>query len=223
MISIILVEPENSGNLGAVCRVMKNFGLKSLKLVSPKCSINQEAKNRAKWAQDVLNKAKIVKKIPKYHTLVGTTSQLGNDYNIPRSPITPSELSSLVNVDKKIGIVFGREGAGLNNSEISLCDFVVSIPAYKKYPVLNLSHSVAVICYELFKGDKNRIGSQIKIAGKKDKEHLLKLVNLKLKKMEFATPSKRETQKIIWKRIIGKSFLTKREAFALMGFFKKLK
>ena len=34
---------------------------------------------------------------------------------------------------------------------------------------------------------------------------------------------KKETQKIIWKRLLGKSFLTKREAFALIGFFKKIR
>jgi len=223
MIAIILIEPENPGNIGAVARVMKNFGFSSLILVNPKCKIDQEARNRAKWANDILKKAKIVKKMPKMHTLVATTSQLGTDYNIPRSPITPEQLAEKINVNKKIGIVFGREGSGLNNKEIEACDFVVTIPNHKKYPTMNLSHSVAVILYELFKGNQERIGEQIKIADKKDKEHLLKLINSKLDKMEFATASKRKTQKIIWKRIIGKSFLTKREAFALMGFFKKLK
>ena len=223
MILVILIEPENPGNIGAVCRVMKNFGFSNLILVNPKCKIGQEAKNRAKWANNILKKAKILKKMPKMHTLVGTTSQLGTDYNIPRSPISPLQLSSKINVNKKIGIVFGREGAGLNNSEIEACDFVVTIPSSKKYPTLNLSHSVGIVLYELFKGDKERLGEQIKIAEKEDKKHLLKLIENKLDKMEFATASKRKTQKVIWKRIIGKSFLTKREAFALMGFFKKIK
>ena len=30
-------------------------------------------------------------------------------------------------------------------------------------------------------------------------------------------------QKKVWKRIIGKALLTKREAFVIMGFFRKLK
>lgn len=220
MISIILIEPSVSGNVGAIARVMKNFGFSSLVLVNPKCPIDKEARNRAKWAQDILDNAKIVSKIPRFHTLIGTTSQLGTDYNIPRSPLYPSELN--LDVNRKIGIVFGREGTGLKNSEIDLCDFVVTIPSHKKYPTLNLSHSVAVILYELFKGKKERIGSQIKAAEKKDKDVLLKLIESNLDKMEFATESKRKTQKVIWKRVVGKSFLTKREAFALMGFFKKI-
>jgi tRNA C32,U32 (ribose-2'-O)-methylase TrmJ len=40
--------------------------------------------------------------------------------------------------------------------------------------------------------------------------------------MEFATKEKKETQRIVWKRLVGKGTLTKREAFALIGFFKKL-
>ena len=63
MIQIALVEPKTSGNVGAIARVMKNFGYSKLILVNPSCSIDQECKNRAKHAQDVLNKVKIVKDI----------------------------------------------------------------------------------------------------------------------------------------------------------------
>ena len=43
-----------------------------------------------------------------------------------------------------------------------------------------------------------------------------------MKKMEFATKEKKDTQRLVWKKMISKSFLSKREAYALMGFFKKL-
>jgi len=226
MISIILIEPENEGNIGAIARAMKNFGLADLVLVNPKCDhLGPEAVKRAKYAQDILKKAKVAKKdyLKKFHTLVATTSHLGTDYNIPRSPIAPSQLASKINVDKKIGILFGREGIGLTNEEIQECDFVVTIPTSKKYPAMNLSHAAAIVFYELFNAvGEDKIGEQIKIADKQTKIQLLKLIAKKLDKMEFATPFKRKTQEMIWKRIIGKSFLTRREAFALMGFFKKL-
>ena len=51
----------------------------------------------------------------------------------------------------------------------------------------------------------------------------MKMLNNVLSKMDFTTPEKKETQRIVWKRMIGKSFLTKREAFALMGFLRKIK
>ena len=226
MISIILIEPENSGNIGAVARVMKNFGFKDLVLINPKSKINQDSRNRAKHAQDILDSVKIkdFSYLKNFHTLIATTSKLGSDYNVPRSPILPDQLSSKLSsfVSKnKIGIVFGRESSGLTNEEINLCDFSVSIPASSVYPSLNLSHSVAIICYELFKFKKN-ITSHFVLASDNDKKHLLSLIDNFLDKLEFSVPSKKNTQKLVWKKVVGKSFLTKREAFALMGFFKKL-
>lgn len=229
---IILVETEKSGNLGAVARVMSNFGFKDLVLVNPKCrKQSQEARNRAKHAQDILKKARVVKSIPRLHTLIATTAQLGTDYNIPRCPISPEQLKEMIaskpDLWGKIGLVFGPEGEGLSNKEISKCDFVVTIPTNKQYPVLNLSHSVAIVLYELSKvitdgkdGNEN-VSSHIIPASELDKKQIMKLLNRAIKKIDFCTAQKRETQRIVWKRVVSKSFLTKREAFALMGFLRK--
>jgi TrmH family RNA methyltransferase len=222
MTKVVLVESRNSGNVGAVARAMANFGFEKLILVNPKCShLSQAARNRAKWAQDVLKKAKIVSSLSSIKsTLVATTGKIGTDYNIPRSPITPEKLADIAN-KKDIALVFGRESTGLNNEEISKCDFVVAIPASKKYPVMNLSHAVVVILYELTKKKEN-IASHIVFASQQDKKQLMKMLSKALNKMDFATKEKKQTQIIVWKKMIGKSFLTKREAFALMGFFRKI-
>ena len=225
MVSVVLVEPENEGNLGAVARAMANFGFSNLILVNPKCNhLSQEARNRAKWGNDVLKNAKkkTWKSILKIHTTVATTSKLGNDYNIPRSPITPEQLQDVLKKKKDIAIVFGRESSGLTNEEVEECDFVCAIPSSKKYPALNLSHAVAIVLYELAKS-REHISSHIVFASKSEKDQLLKLLKQSLKKMEFKTAEKKQTQVKVWKRMIGKSFLTKREAYALMGFFKKIK
>ena len=77
--------------------------------------------------------------------------------------------------------------------------------------------------YELFKkSGKKKIDSHIKPATRKEKEVLMDYIEKILGKMEFQTPEKKDTQRKIWKRIIGKSFMTKREAFALIGFLKKI-
>ncbi len=222
---VILLEPQSAGNIGAIARVMSNFGFENLVLINPQCDhLCEEAQGRAKHARNVLKKAKIIQidALKKYHTVIGTTSQLGTDYNIPRSPLSPMQLAEIIPQSKKdIGILFGREGIGLKNNEIELCDFVVTIPTSKKYPTMNLSHSVAVICYELFKAQEN-ITSHIRFASDVDKKQIMKMVDAQISKMKFSTPAKKETQEKIWKRIVAKSFLTKREAFALMGFFRKL-
>ena len=69
-------------------------------------------------------------------------------------PMTPRELSEvLAQQAGTVGIVFGREGTGLNDHELSLCDAIVTIPASVAYQTLNLSHAAAIMFYELFNSE----------------------------------------------------------------------
>lgn len=229
MIDIVLVESENPGNVGAIARVMKNFGFFNLILVNPKIDhLSQDARNRAKWAQDVLENAKIInwKDLREYDVKIGTTAKLGRDYNLPRVSISPKQLvEKLQRVDTKksnIAIIFGRDGSGLTNNEIRDCDFCVSIPSFKNYPVLNISQAVGIICYELFQKMGKKKTGQYTIAGLNEKKIIKKYLTELLQKLDFRTPQKRDTQNILWQRLIGKSFLTKREAMAFIGFLKKV-
>jgi len=218
MISVVLIEPKTQGNIGAIARAMKNFGFFNLVLVNPKCKIGEEARKRAKHANDILDKARILKKWPKMDYLIATSSKTGRDYNIPRNPVSPKELVKIIPSQGKVGIVFGREEDGLRNEELSKCDFMVKIPTNENYKAMNLSHSVAVVLYEL-SSLKNSV-TPISLA---EKKQLNKMLDSALKKMNFVSQDKRDTQKLVWKKIIGKSFLSKREAYALMGFFRKIK
>jgi len=240
MISIIILEPRNSGNLGAICRVMKNFGFKELILVNPCCNPKSiTARKRSMHALDILTNAKIIrakdhsslkKYLRKFDHLIATTSQLGTDYNITRSPITPAQLVEklkTINLNKtKLAIVFGRENHGLSNDEINLCDFAITVPTNREYPSMNLSHAISVILYELSKLDNsenpNKVNSHILPASDIDKKIMLKFIDKIIKNLNLATKEKEETMRKVWKKIVGKSFVSKREAFALLGFFRKL-
>ena len=48
-------------------------------------------------------------------------------------------------------LVFGPETSGLSLDELSLCGLRVFIPAHPRQPSLNLSHSVMVAAYEVFR------------------------------------------------------------------------
>lgn len=232
-ITVILIEPENPGNTGAVLRSMKNFDFSKIILVDPKFDIdNEELRNRAKWAKDLIKNIKVQKYDMKalrkrFDYLIATTAKIGRDYNILRSPINPEQLAERVSdIDKKtsIGIIIGREGPGLNNEEIKMCDFTVTIPTSKKYGTMNVSHAATIILYEISKKLlSENIVSHITPVSQKEKEQMMKLLEYSLDKMEFATEEKKNTQRTLWKKIIGRSFLSKREAYALMGFLKKIK
>ncbi len=226
MITIILAEPENDGNIGAIARAMKNFGMKNLVLINPKCDhLSEDAIKRSKHAKDVLRKAKVCKfeALDDFDVLVGTTAIIGSDYNITRLPITPKELAQNINPKADVGILIGREGDGLNEKELNRCDFIVSIPSSKEYPTLNISHACAIIFYELFqKSDSGKNNEKINPATKKDKDAAQKIIDEILDRLDFTTQHKKETQKKVWKRVLAKSFLAKREYMVIMGFFKKV-
>ena len=228
MISVVLIEPEKEENIGRVARVMKNFGYTQLVLVNPKANhLGNKAMALASHADDLLRSAKVISKkgLEDFDYLVGTTAILGADSNITRVPILPREAAGIISKKKlEIALLFGRESMGLSNEELSMCDMLISIPSSKNYPTMNLSQAVGIVLYEIFVacGEKN-ITSHIPYARKLDKDILLALINSIVDNMEFPTKEKKETQKKVWKRVVGKSLLTKKEFMALMGFFKKVK
>lgn len=225
MFSVVLIEPEEAGNIGAVARVMKNFGVSELVIVNPKVVVDlPEVRSRAKHAQDVLKSVKVVKvwNDLDFDYLVATTAKLGTDFNLLRSPLSPKQLSSFGKENCKIGLVFGREGDGLTNEEIMKCDFTVTIPSSKIYPTLNLSHAVAVVLYELFQHHEDKTTDHIRPIGAVEKKQIIKLMNSIISRMDFQTSEKRETQRKFWKRLVGRAFLSKREAFVLMGFIRRV-
>jgi len=221
MIHVILIEPENEGNIGAIARVMKNFGFEKLVLINPKVKISDVVRARAKHAQDVLDNALIadVDYLSKMDLLVGTTAKVGTDYNVNRTAIVPQELATQVG-DRDFGLLIGREGIGLTNEELKKCDIVVTIPANSDYPTLNISHALAILLYELSKHSGDKSNKDIEPATRKDIGVLQEYVDNAIDEMDFSL-EKKEIQKTVWKRFIGKSMLSKREAFAMMGFFRK--
>lgn len=228
MLSVICIEPEKPENLGNIARVMKNFDCTELILIDPQCNhLDDAAWRPAKHARDVLQNAVLgsMKLLKKFDYLIATTATLGTDYNIPRSPITPKMLAETLPLDKKlkIGLLIGREGIGLTNREIELADFLVVIPTSKTYAALNVSHAVAILLYELYqKHGKRKLGKNIIYATAIEKKQAMKMLDAVLDTIHFTVSTKRDTQVKVWKRMLGKSFLTRREAYALMGFFKKV-
>lgn len=233
MISIVLFEPQHPGNIGAVARAMANFGFENLIIINPKCSIDDEALKLAKHAGSIIKKAQITDKkvLNKFDYKIATTSQLGTDFNLTRTPISPEQLAEILKVklnskskkEVNVALIFGREGEGLHNDEIEACDFVVAIPTSKKYPTMNLSHSIAIVLYELSKKLlKENISSHIAPISDAEKIQIMKMFEKILSKLQFRTEQKKETQRKVWKRMISKSFLSKREAYALMGLLRKL-
>ena len=218
MYTVVFVEPESAGNIGALARVMKNFGLKELVLVNPKCEIDKEARARAKHAFDIVERARIVKdfgKIGNFDFVIGTTGKIMPNYNEVRCAITPRELAG--QAKGKIAIVLGREGIGLTNDELALCDIVVHIPTDSRYPVMNITHAAAIVFYELFSANKE-VGEK---ASKREKEVLLDYFDRILNGL----PAIRDKKKVgkIFRNVINRSMIAGKEAHTLAGVLNEIK
>lgn len=223
MIRIVLVEPLYEFNIGMTARVMKNFGFKQLFIVNPR-SLGLEAKKYAMHAHDVLSNAKIVttldEAINDADYVIGTTGIVGSERNIIRAAVPVFELHRAVSANGIIAILFGREDIGLKNEELKKCDLVATIPTSSEYPVLNLSHAVAITLYELTRG-KFRIRSY-KPASRIEREMIIKFFSECLE-VSYLPKKKIEFSKYVLKRILGRSFISKKEASTLIGCFRKIK
>jgi TrmH family RNA methyltransferase len=192
MVDIILMEPENEGNVGAVARVMANFGFKNLIIIRPKCNLeNDELYRRMKHARGKV-RISVKKRFSKYDVLIGTTSKVNKDYNLLRSALSLEKLPNILSRSgkRKIALVFGREGIGLTNDELKRCNILVSVNTSIEYPTLNLSHAVAIVLYVLSLSAKNdKLLKNIKPADNEDFKILNNLTGKLIAKAGFTTDS----------------------------------
>ena len=153
-VRIVLMATSHPGNIGAVARAMKNMGLQSLHLVQPREFPHPEAVARAAGADDILANAVVHSTmktaIADCGLVVGTSAR---QRHIPFDPVEPRECARLV-VDRAhegnaVALVFGSERTGLTNTELTLCNMLVTIPTSDEYSSLNIAMAVQIIAYEL--------------------------------------------------------------------------
>jgi TrmH family RNA methyltransferase len=150
---IVLVEPQEAGNVGAVARAMKNFGFGELWIVGTHPQLLPVAGWWASGADDLLAAAHfaptLLDAIGDAHVTVATTSMRGRTTPVTFSPKTlAAKFASLAN-DQTLALVFGREDSGLTREELVLCQHTAAIPANAQFPTMNLAQSACVFCYEL--------------------------------------------------------------------------
>jgi len=220
-IDIVLVAPLYEGNVGFAARVMKNFGFTRLVLIDP-CPLGEEAKGRASHAQDILRDAElctIEDVFARSNIVIATTGELSKSVCNPmRIPfITPKELREQIGeIDGRISILFGRENWGLNNEEVKRSDIICTIPTDRAYPILNLSHAVGIVCYEL----ANLRRGSYSLASPYEMGYLYRHVDRFLDAIEHPK-FKRENTMIMLRRILGRVRLTTREASTLHGLLRR--
>ncbi|GFZ81882.1 tRNA (cytidine/uridine-2'-O-)-methyltransferase TrmJ [Rickettsiales bacterium] len=228
---IILVRPQLGENIGAVARIMKNFGFSELRIVRPRDGWpNAQADAVACKGIDIITQAKISDNLASVTTdiqLLYATSARSRNMIKPSS--TPREAASAVKAKRNIiksAIMFGPENSGLSNAELALTDSIIYINASPDFQSINLAQSAAIICYEISQtyGD-NGIASETlqktsprNLATKHDVGLLYEHLETELENRGFFCPTERKPAMIKNIRaIFSRNQLTKQEVGALRG------
>ena len=224
-IAVVLVGVEGSINLGQVARLCKNFGVNKLYLVNPQTAINEEAYRYAMRGREILDKAIVVNSLEEisreYEVLACTSAVVPIDKDPLRQPIELGEFVDLMNRYDRVAVVFGRESTGLTRDELRECDLYIHIEADQEYPVLNLSHAVAIVLYEIHKRySKQHSLDTLEKPDPSDIELLERFFKKAIEKTY--SNSRREDIEAAIKRIIHKMLLTKTEARILIRILSKL-
>ena len=227
----VLVKPQLPENIGFSARCLKNFGFSSLDLVNPKESWpNKRAIATSVGAKDILKKTKVFSSVEKAinkYDVVYASSARKRDINKKHLSFNEFIKSIKKNKNKKIGIIFGPEASGLSNEDIVNCNYIFKIPVNKKFESINLSHSLIIVCYEIFRSIKisyfNKAKKLNNIINKKKLNNLMHFVENRLEKKGFFQPSeKRKTMLINLRNIFGRTELSYKELRILSSIFSKL-
>ena len=221
-IRIVLVEPMYQGNVGSVARAMKNFGYTDLVLVNP-CKLEGQARAMSSHARDVLEGARVTSTLDEAvkgaNLLIGTTgvASLKGGEHIRLPLYTVREVKEkLKDYSGTVAILFGREDSGFRNEELKSFDMLITVPTSEIYPIMNLSHAVAVVLYELSELE----GGNSPLAEGFDLQLLYGHLEELLEEIDYP-PHKKDKTFLMLRRIFGRAGLTPREVQTLRGIIRK--
>jgi tRNA/rRNA methyltransferase len=152
--AVILCAPQLAENIGAVARVMANFGLEDLRLVAPRDGWPQSrAWASASGADWPLDNARIFERLEDaIADLRLTLATTARPRETQLSVMTPREAAAMLRGEVaqglKVGLVYGGERAGMETADVALCQGIVTVPIDPKFRSLNLAQAVAITAYE---------------------------------------------------------------------------
>ena len=159
-IHIVLVRPEHGANVGSAARALANMGIEgSLRIVSSPHVINEECLKLAKHAKERLDSVEHFStlrnalEIQTPNLSIAVTARAGSakrPHPLFAREAVHRSMKRLLNEDiTNVFFVFGPESDGLTNDEVTLCDWIATIPSSSEYRSLNLAQAVLIFCYEV--------------------------------------------------------------------------
>lgn len=154
----ILCRPQLGENIGACARVMGNFAIPALRIVSPRDGWPNPAAETMAAGSPVLKAAQV------FDTLEAATADCHALYattGTPRTMVKPvvtgreamAEARADIAAGHRVGVLFGAEKSGHSNAEITRARAVISLPVDPDFTSLNLAMACGVLAHEWRAGE----------------------------------------------------------------------
>ena len=164
-IIVVLVEPKDPRNIGAVARAMSNLNVSDLRLVQPEPFDRVVAKGVACWGEELVEAARsfmsLQEAVADAQEVVGFASDSSSHRMSQR--ILEDWIGTIdLNVQESVALVFGSEERGLRREHFPLCQNLIRIPSSSANPSYNLAQSVMLALYALRRQSHSAIGDDVK-------------------------------------------------------------
>lgn len=247
--SAAIVEPEFALNVGYLARIMANFGLKQLYVISKEKNPldEKQALRFSSHGYQFIERIRYLERLDqlreRFDILVGTTAIRGKrksnitrktyslEQSIPivrraleRSQVGPNR-RALTDSHEAICVVFGRDTTGLTNEELRKCDYNITISSGMKYNTLNVSHAAAILFFAFqsyFKRISHSNNQTVteREPTRKEKERVVTLFEELAEVSDFQDYKKSKLHETIT-RLLDRSSPSLRELYLLMGLASK--
>ncbi len=154
-LSIVLVSPRNTLNIGAVARAMSNFGCMDLRVAAIYYKDFRKASSAVGPSAELLRNCRdydtLAEAIEDCTLVVGTTGAVGREWAQPYERLEDSarRMRAAMQAGGRVALLFGSEKFGLSNDDMSHCQALVRIPTRDQHPSMNLGQAAAVCLWEL--------------------------------------------------------------------------
>jgi len=224
---VVLVRTRNPLNIGAVARVMSNFGFLRLRVVNPYEVAFREARS-AVGASTLLASAEEFKSVAEAVAdcalIVGTTAAGHRELQQPLrrleegARLLRKQLSS-----SRVALLFGSEKIGLSNEDLSHCHWLMRIPTREKHPSVNLGQAVAICLYELARDSKApRRSEKPESAAAGDVERITGMLLDALRVSGYLKPRSAAPAKEKVRRLVRRLNLSARDAKLWPGMLRQI-
>ncbi len=154
-LSVVLVSPRNTLNIGAVARAMSNFGCLDLRVANIFYQEFRSASSAVGPSAELLRSARdfptTAEAVHDAQFVVGTTGAPDRPFLQPieRLENGARRVRAALDSGRRVALLFGSEKFGLSNDDMSHCHLLLRIPTREAHPSMNLGQAAALCLYEL--------------------------------------------------------------------------